>query len=867
MADGQAHVKRWHQLSIEEVLAKLDTQTSGLTAEQAHKRIEVFGRNVLTEKKQKSPLMVFLGQFKDLMILILLIAAVISGIVGDVADTIIILVIVLLNALIGFIQEYRAEKAMAALKKVSLTHSIALRNGTAQKIASEDLVPGDIILLEAGNMIPADVRLCETHSFRVDESSLTGESLPVEKNTNTVADAELPLGDRICLSYKGTLVTNGRAKAVVFATGMQTEFGKIANLLQSPDQITPLQKRMLRFGKLLTLIVIAICVAIFLIGVLRNEDPLDILLVAISLAVAAIPEALPALITIALALGAKRLVMKQALIRKLPAVETLGAVSYICSDKTGTLTTNSMQVVRAFDAEIHIPETSASLFLLGLSLNHEVHRTTEDTFEGDPTEIALVKHALKEIGELTYEDILNKFPRVAEIPFDSDRKCMTSVHQIGNAFYVLTKGAADALALMMVQAEDRETLERYNIEWSANGMRVVGFGYAVLSVLPEHIAPETLERNLYFAGIAGMLDPPRQEAKTAIQACKAAGIVPVMITGDHPATAKHVATELGILQPSDLVVTGIELQRMSASTLMDKVEHIKVYARVSPEQKLIILKALQEKGNFVAMTGDGVNDAPSLRAANIGIAMGINGTDVSKEVADMILLDDNFATIVRAVKEGRRIYDNVRKFVKYIMTCNSAELLTILIAALLGLPVPLLPIHILWINLVTDGLPGLALANEKADVDTMHRPPRKSNESIFADGLGRHIILIGMLMAAVALGTQWAGLQTDNPKWQSMVFTVLALSQLGHVLAIRSERSFLYKQGFFSNLPMVYTILFTVALQIAILYIPAANHILSTQPLSLSELLICLLVSAIIFHAVEFEKWLRRKQARKHPKK
>ena len=848
----------WHQKTVEAIWSMLKSDAMGLSTDDAQQRLSKYGPNILTEKKQHSPVQVFLAQFKDLMIGILAAAAVISGLIGELTDAGIIIVIIILNAMIGFIQEYRAEKAIAALKKVSVAHANVLRDGHYVHIPSEALVPGDVVMLEAGNIIPADIRLIESHSLKVDESSLTGESVPVEKNTHIVQDPQASLGDRTCLAFKGTLITHGRAKGIVFATGMQTEFGRIADLLQLPDQTTPLQQRMIRFSKLLTVIVLIICAVIFTVGVLRNEDPIAMLLVAISLAVAAIPEALPALITIALALGAKRLVYKHALIRRLPAVETLGAVSFICSDKTGTLTTNRMHVEEGHDADAPVEDAPFTAFALGLALNHDVRITNDNQLSGDPTEIALVEYVRQRIGADQFQHIRGQFPRVAELPFDSDRKAMTSIHRYQGKYLVLTKGAPECIAAMMHHPDQRSVIETLNTEWSAKGMRVMAYAFAVLPNFPDIVHPDQIEQNLHFAGMTGMIDPPRAEAREAIQACREAGIIPVMITGDHPATAKYIATELGILGSADRIMTGTQLQATPAEVLEKDIERIRVYARVSPEQKLRILQSLQKKGHFIAMTGDGVNDAPSLRAANIGVAMGINGTDVTKEVADMILLDDNFATIVRAVKEGRRIYDNVRKFVKYIMTCNGAELWTIMAATLAGLPIPLLPIHILWINLVTDGLPGLALANEKADRDTMQRPPRKSTESIFADGLGAHIIVIGILMALITLGTQWWCLHNDNPHWQTMVFTVLSLSQLGHVIAIRSERNYLFRQGLFSNTPMVYTIAITVALQIAILYIPAAHATLHTQPLTLQELGACIGLSAIVFHAVELEKYLRK---------
>jgi len=845
----------FHTQDITQSLSALKSEIKGLSAAEVANRQQSYGPNELMQKKNKPAWVMFLLQFKDFMIIILMLAAIISGVMGEVTDTIIILIIVLLNAVIGFVQEYRAEKAIDALKKMSVTTAKVKRDGEIQQLSSTELVPGDIVLLEAGNAIPADLRLLEAHNLRIDESALTGESMPVDKNTHTLATEDTPLGDRFNLAYKGTLLTNGRGLGLVIATGMQTELGKIAQLLQGDEADTPLKKRMTSFGRNLTYIILFICVIIFVAGWLRGEEPLKMVLISISLAVAAIPEALPALMTIALARGANRMAKKNALVRKLPSVETLGSVSYICSDKTGTLTQNKMKVVSSFAVDTGIDGLVNSPLQLAMALNQDVNAKAETQLEGESTEVAIVEASIQEVGYATFLGLQQQFPRVAELPFDSDRKCMTTVHQYGEQFLVLSKGATESLLPALSSPVD-QNLEHLSDSWAKEGQRVLAFAYKILPTLPTPFTYDTVEIQLNFAGVIGIIDPPREEVKKAIAECRSAGIRPVMITGDHPATAAAIAREIGILKPEDQTLTGISLAQLGQEDFLNQVENTTVYARVSPDQKLRIVKALQEKGHYTAMTGDGVNDAPSLKAANIGIAMGINGTDVSKEAAHMILLDDNFATIIKAVKEGRRIYDNIRKFIRYIMTCNSAELWTIFLAPLIGLPMPLLPIHILWINLVTDGLPGLALAGEKAEKDVMKRPPRRINENIFADGLGYHIIWVGLLMAGLTLGVQAWSLKTGG-HWQTMVFTVLSLAQLGHALGVRGERSYLFQQGVFSNLPLLGAVLLTALLQLAVVYIPALNAIFRTQPLSLRELGICIGLAAVVFHAVELEKWVR----------
>jgi len=842
--------KAWHGLDVDATVLELRCDpVQGLSAAEVARRMQQQGPNRLPEAKRRGPLSMLLGQFGDFMILVLIAAAVISGLVGELTDASAILVIVLLNAVIGFVQEYRAERAMSALKRMAAPLARVRRDGHTHTLDAAELVPGDTVVLEAGDLVPADLRLIETAALRCDEAALTGESHPVDKQMAALVDPHVPLAERSNMAYKGTLVSHGRGLGLVVATGTATELGRIASLLGGDEPLTPLQKRLADFGRRLAWAVLGLCAILFAVGVARGGDVTLMFLTAVSLAVAAIPEALPAVVTISLALGARRMVKQQTLIRRLPAVETLGSVTYICSDKTGTLTQNKMQLARAWR-----PTADAAAFYRILALNNDCSLDAQGGVQGDPTEVALYRAALAQ-GQDKYE-LSRDFPRVAEMPFDAERKCMSTVHRAEDGYWLYVKGAPETVLprCRELPADVGTVLE----EMAAAGLRVMAFARRRLAALPSSAEAAELERELEFIGLAGLHDPPRPEARQAVLECRAAGITPVMITGDHPMTARAIAHELGILEAGGEVMTGPELAQCAQAEFDRRVATIRVYARVDPAQKIRIVEALQKRGEFVAMTGDGVNDAPALKAADIGVAMGKIGTDVAREAASLVLLDDNFATIVAAVRQGRRIYDNIRKFVKYSMTSNSGEIWTLFLAPFLGLPIPLLPIHILWVNLVTDGLPGLALAAEPAEKGIMQRPPRPPKESIFAHGMWLHVIWVGLLMGGASIFTQAWAIAHGSAHWQSMVFTVLTLSQMGNVLAIRSERESLFRQGLFSNRPLLLAVSITFALQMAVLYVPALNPIFKTAPLNAAELGFCLVLSSVVFVAVELEKWGRR---------
>ena len=856
----------YYLASAADTAQALETSPAGLNATTARQRLAAYGPNDLVATARKSWWRLLQHQFADVMILVLLAAAGVSVLMGEANAAYVILAIVGLNAAVGFGQEYRADKALAALQKMAAQQVQVLRGGTPQTVPAASLVPGDAVLLEAGNVIPADVRFLETHALKVDESSLTGESANVAKNADPLPPGDYSLGDRRNLGYRGTNVTNGRATAYVVATGMGTELGKIAALVQTKEVATPLQKRLATLGVRLSVAALAVGALFFLMGWLRGAPLRELLLVSVSLAIAALPEALPALVTVALALGAERLVRHHALVRKLPAVETLGSVTYICTDKTGTLTLNQMTVQKVYEAPQPAPPVlgPGNGLLTAMALNNDVAQGPDGQWLGDSTEVALARYAAEHAHARPALEA--RFPRVAELPFDAERKCMTTVHQTADGVLVLTKGAVGALFAQLAAGQKVKIpdLERRANALASQGYRVLGYAAKHLPALPADLSPAALETGLTFLGIAGMMDPPRAEARQAVAECRAAGIKCVMITGDHKLTGQAIAEKLGILAgPGELVLTGPELSKLDEAAFAAIVENVRVYARVDPAQKLRIIRALQARHQFVAMTGDGVNDAPALKNADIGVAMGISGTEVAKEAAHLVLLDDNFATIVQAVKEGRRVFDNILKFIRYLLAGNVGEILAISLAPLLGLPVPLLAIHILWVNLITDGLPGLALAYEPAEATAMQRPPIDPRQTIFAGGLGWFVLGVGALVGALTLGTQAWALRDGDVHWQTMAFSVLCLSQLGLALAVRSQRESVFRQGLWSNRPLLAAVVLTVGAQLLAIYLPFLNRLLSTQPLSAAELAGTLAAASLVFWAVEAQKLvLRRRSAR-----
>jgi Ca2+-transporting ATPase len=849
----------FYQLTAQEVFDQLDTSASGLNSEVVPGLQKKHGANVLQEAKQKTKFVILLSQFTDIMIIILVIAAAISFVVGEHTDAFVILAIIIGNAWMGYYQEYSAEKAVRMLKNMSAQSATVLRNDNPAKIEADQLVPGDVILLEAGDIVPADARLIEVHSFKTDEASLTGESHSIEKTTDAIKEEGLVPGDQLNMIFKGTIVSNGSAKAVVTTTGMNTELGKIAGLLEVESQKTPLQKRLTVFSKQLAVIVIVICLVVFGIGWMRGEPPFLMFLTALSLAVAALPEALPAVITIALARGARRMVKQNALMRKLPAVETLGSVTYICSDKTGTLTQNNMTVEM-----LEAAPGKEDLLKHAMILNNEV-KFSDDGLLGDSTETALVEHAMEK-GH-TKEGSDKKFPFELKLPFDSERMRMSTLHQHDGKWILFVKGAP--IKMTEVLSKDyKEQIPGWldkNREWAAKGLRVLFFGYKIFDKDPGEIETDA-ETDLNFLGMTAMIDPPREEVIEAIRQCKTAGIKSVMITGDQPLTAKAIAERLGMIEKGhEGVKTGADLEKLSSQEFSTEVKNTIVYARVSPEQKLNIVKALQSNGEFVAMTGDGVNDAPSLKQADIGVAMGITGTDVSKEVADMILLDDNFATIVKAIREGRRIYENIRKFILYVLSCNLAEILTIFLAPILGFAIPLLPTHILWINLATDGLPGLALVIEPAEKDIMKRPPRSPKENLFAGGLATKILLTGITLTAAAISVQWwaAGQLFDVRTQQTMVFTTLCFVQLGNALSVRFVHHSLFSSRIFVNKELWGAIVLTVIMQLLIVYVPFLQSIFKTTALAWNAMAVILLATVGTVLCIESIKYLNKRKYKK----
>lgn len=895
----------WHGLETREVFASMQSSpTAGLSEAAAEKRLREYGPNELPETAARSIWAMFFAQFKNSLVIILLVAAVIAGFLGEIGDAVVILIVITLNALLGMIQEAKAEKSLAALKKMSQPSSVVLRDGHVHTIPSAELVPGDVVILEAGNIVPADLRLFEAANLRVDESALTGESIPVEKHPRPIAGERVALGDRLNMAFKGTTISYGRAKGIVVGTGMQTQLGQIARLLsEQGSETTPLQRRLAALGKTLGIVAIALVALVFLAGLARGEKALEMFMTAISLAVAIVPEGLPTVVTIVLALGVQRMSRRRAIIRRLPAVETLGSATVICSDKTGTLTQNQMTVVRAYADGLECELTGTGytteggfkapggdtegpappelqLLLAGMALASDAHLVERaDTRQpvGDPTEVALVVLAAK--GGLPKHRLDESYPRVDEIPFDSARKRMTTVHDwrekdlagagLTAEYVAFTKGGFDVLLPLCtsylhrgrqlpLEPNVREALHRLNERWAGEALRVLALACREYTGRPGH---DELERELTLVGLVGMIDPPRPEAGEAVRECRGAGIKTIMITGDHKATAAAIAEQLKIKQPGDRVLSGEELDDLSEDQLAEAAATTTVFARVAPEHKLRIVSALKSRGQIVAMTGDGVNDAPALKRADIGAAMGITGTDVAKEASDMVIMDDNFATVVAAVREGRTIYANVLKAIQYLLSCNIGELLTITAAILAGLGRPLSAIQILWTNLVTDSLPALALGMEPPEPGVMARPPRRAQDGIFSHGLGRLILEGGLAIGGLTLAGYLIILRSagDRAAASTVAFAVLNLSQLVYAFNARSTRVSVTKLGLLTNRPMLAAFLAAGSLLAVVFLVPSLKAVFDVAALTGRQWLLVALLSLAPLVIGEIRKLMGRK--------
>ena len=845
----------WHTLIKDEVIRKLQTSSkTGLREEEVNKRQEKYGKNKLKDKKKESILVKFIKQFNDFMIIILIIASIISALVAymqgenDYIDSIIIIAIVILNAIMGVIQESKAEKSIEALKEMTPVKAKVTRNGQILEINAEDLVPGDLIILEAGNCVPADCRIIESYNLKIEESSLTGETEPILKDENAIIKEKTALGDMLNMAFMASIVVNGHAKAIVTDTGMNTKVGQIANMMindESPE--TPIQKKLGQVGKILGVICLVICLIIFVIGLIKNIEPMEMFMTSVGLAVAAIPEGLPAIVTIVLSIGVTKMAKKNSIIRKLPAVETLGSSNVICSDKTGTLTQNKMKVV-----EIKSKNPSLTIELGTMCTDCEIiNKNGNLEVQGEPTEVAIVDNALKEGKNKT--ELYKLMPRISEIPFDSNRKMMTTIHKISNGYRVITKGAPDILINKCINI-DKNKVQLDNLNMANKALRVIAVAYKDLKIMPSKIESNIIENNLEFVGLIGMIDPPREGVKEAVQTCKKAGIKKVMITGDHILTAKAIARELNILEKNDKAITGQELDNISQKELENNISEYSVFARVTPEHKVRIVKAWQRNGAVVAMTGDGVNDSPALKNADIGIAMGKNGTDVAKNASDMILTDDNFVTIVEAIKQGRNIYDNIKKAIHFLIATNIGEIVTIFMGLVLGFKSPLLAIQLLWVNLVTDSFPAIALGLEPQEKGIMDRKPIDSKKGIFADGLWGKIItegiMIGMLtLIAFSIGNKYFGIDVAR----TMAFVSIGILELVHSFNIKSEQSIL-KKDLFKNKFLMGSFILGVVVQLIVVIIPQLAEIFKLVPLTQTQWLIVLIISILPIPIVELQK-------------
>lgn len=891
--------KKWYSLDVCQAAKELNTNLEkGLSQEEAENRLTIYGPNALEEAPPRSLLSMFIEQLKEVLVLILIGAALVSGALGEWEDTIVILIIVVLNAALGVYQENKAEQALKALKEMTKVTVKVLRNGKVNQMEVDTLVPGDVVLLDTGDSIPSDARLIEAASLRVNEAALTGESVPSEKNLNVIDKEEVPVGDRTNMVFKGTAVTSGRGKALIVETGMKTQLGRIAQMLQeAPNEATPLQQQLAKVGKILAVTAAAIVAVVFITGLFRGEEIIEMFMTAVALAVAAIPEGLPSVVTIVLALGVTRMSKRNAIIRKLPAVETLGVATYICSDKTGTLTKNEMTVTGLYinnqllkvsgigyepkgdflkekgQKIAPLEDKNIEFMLIGGVLNSDARLDYSDNryqIIGDPTEGALVVAAEK--AGLKKDNLDQKYPRIEEIPFDSARKMMTTFHKMDNKVVSLTKGAPDVLLarckeLMTAKGnvplneEMQSKLLEINSKLASQGQRVLALASRKWSEKPENPTSDTAEKDLTFIGFYSIIDPAREEVKDAVAIARTAGIRTVMITGDHQDTAVAIAKELDIWRKGDGILTGVQLEKMNEEQLKEHVLKTTVYARVSPEHKLRIVDALKAHGHVVAMTGDGVNDAPALKRADIGSAMGITGTEVSKEASDMVLLDDNFATIVNAVEEGRTIYANIRKSIQYLLSCNTGEIVAIFTAILLGLGSPLTPIQILWLNLVTDGPPALALGLEPPEKGVMKQKPRNPKETVFAGGVGQDILILGVTIGLISLASYWLALQWGRTieEAHTMAFVTMAFSQLVHSFNVRSLNQSIFRTGVFSNRALIIAFVVSAGLQLAVIYIPFLRGVFETALLQTNDLVVALGLSLVPLLISEINKLFKEK--------